>query len=278
MDVEQQLTWEKRRAPAAAACATISALLSLAAFIYFGVAVEGEISNDSQTVLAYDEQSNLFITTSILRAAALVLLIPALMYLFKAAKARRPETPAVGLTLAVIGPALLAAGGLVSAIDRVNAADGEGKLSEKAAEELLRDLPGWVTGFAFGGSLAFAIALIIIALSAMRAGLLSRFMGILGIGLGVLTGLSALGGGVAAPLLIFYFVALALLFLGKWPGGRGPAWDSGEAIPWPTQVDRIKAMEEQKAAEGGDRPPEIESGDPDTPQTASRTKRKRKRR
>ena len=232
MDTQQQLAWEKRRAPLAAASATASALLSLAAFIYFGAAVEGEISNDSQTVLAYDEQSSLFITTSVIRALALVLLIPALVYLFKAAKAAAPRPQAWGSHFSILGPILLAVGGLVSAIDRVNAADGAGKLSEKNAEELLRDLPGRVTGFgARRQPRVLAIGLVIVSLSSPRAGLLSRFMGILGMASACATGLSALGWrGSAAPLLkIFYFVSLALLFLGKWP------WP-----PWPRLGDSAR--------------------------------------
>ena len=32
----------------------------------------------------------------------------------------------------------------------------------------------------------------------------------------------------------FWLGALGLLFLGNWPGGRGPAWETGEADPWPS--------------------------------------------
>ena len=71
--------------------------------------------------------------------------------------------------------------------------------------------------------------MIMIALNAMRAGLLSRFMGILGIFVGVVL-VIPLG---VQILQLFWFAALGLLFLGRWPGGRGPAWETGEAIPWP---------------------------------------------
>jgi cell division septation protein DedD len=61
-------------------------------------------------------------------------------------------------------------------------------------------------------------------------------MGVLGIIVGVLTAIPLLGG---APVVqLFWLVAMAMLFLGRWPQGRGPAWDSGEAIPWPSAADK----------------------------------------
>ena len=40
-------------------------------------------------------------------------------------------------------------------------------------------------------------------------------------------------------------VALGVLFFDWWFGGRGPAWESGEQIPWPSAAQvRQRAMEE----------------------------------
>jgi hypothetical protein len=74
-----------------------------------------------------------------------------------------------------------------------------------------------------------------LSLDAMRAGLFSRFMGIFGIIVGVLFVLPL----SSLPIVqVFWLAALGFLFLGRWPQGRGPAWDSGEAIPWPTAQER----------------------------------------
>jgi hypothetical protein len=80
----------------------------------------------------------------------------------------------------------------------------------------------------------------------MRAGVLSKFMGIVGIIVGVLFVIPILG---SVPIVeVFWVGALGLLFLDRWPqGGRGPAWDSGEAIPWPTAQDRAAEMAERRA-------------------------------
>ena len=132
-----------------------------------------------------------------------------------------------------------------------------------------------------------------LAVNAMRAGVLSRFMGIIGIIVGVLFVIPLLG---QVPIVeVFWVAALGLLFLGRWPqGGRGPAWETGEAIPWPTAQDRAAAMAEKRAdreldrdetpepvAAGGRRPAPEEEPDGDRPVTDQHPrskKRKRKRR
>ena len=76
----------------------------------------------------------------------------------------------------------------------------------------------------------------LICLNAMRAGLLTRFMGVLGIITGALL-VFPLG----SPLPIvqcFWLFMLGMLFLGFWPGGAPPAWASGEAMPWPAGGQR----------------------------------------
>jgi hypothetical protein len=90
---------------------------------------------------------------------------------------------------------------------------------------------------------------------------------------------------VANVLMAFWLGAAGSLFLGNWPGGRGPAWESGEPDPWPTAAERrglAPSPEDDPgagtsgAANGGgpSTPPEPEPM-PDRP---SSRKRKRKRR
>src|SRR3954462_13485648 len=75
---------------------------------------------------------------------------------------------------------------------------------------------------------------------AMRAGLLSRFMGILGVIVGALTAVPILGG---APVVqLFWLVGMGILFLDRWPQVRGPAWEAVEEIPWPSAQVRRNAI------------------------------------
>jgi hypothetical protein len=46
----------------------------------------------------------------------------------------------------------------------------------------------------------------------------------------------------------FFLVAVGIMFIGKWPNGQPPAWDAGEARPWPSGADARAA---RQAAKGG---------------------------
>ena len=143
---------------------------------------------------------------------------------------------------------------------------------EAVANELVDDSRGVVaTAAGFAGTLALAFSYVIIALNAMRAGLLSRFMGVLGIAVGALIVLPLLPQGL--PIVqMFWLAALGVLFLGRWSGGRGPAWETGAAEPWPAAANR-RAEPEPEPAEEPERP-----AHPDETPVARRSSRKRKKR
>jgi hypothetical protein len=97
-------------------------------------------------------------------------------------------------------------------------------------------------------ALALGFGVAIISLNAMRVGLLSRFMGVLGVIVGV----------AVAPILpidqqgiirVLWLVALGMLFLDRWPSGMPKAWVTGEAEPWPTQ----QQLREQRGAARAER-------------------------
>jgi hypothetical protein len=123
-------------------------------------------------------------------------------------------------------------------------------------------------GLGLAGGLAGALALVLLSMNALRSGLLSRFMGFLGVIAGAL---------IVVPLFpvpvvpVFWVAALGLLFLDLWPGGRGPAWETGEAIPWPSAADRAEARVEEPTPEP---PPE----EPERPRPSSRKRKRKKKR
>jgi hypothetical protein len=96
------------------------------------------------------------------------------------------------------------------------------------------------------GALLLAVGFVMTSLNAMRVGLLTRFMGYLGIFVGVLV-LFPIGSPV--PIVQgFWLLALAYLFTGRWPSGVPPAWSSGKAERWPSsqemREERMKAREQ----------------------------------
>ena len=78
--------------------------------------------------------------------------------------------------------------------------------------------------------------MIAIVVSAMRVGLLTRWMGVLGIFTGVLI-LLPIGGATLEVVPAFWMVAMGILLRGRWPDGDPPAWAAGEARPWPSQAE-----------------------------------------
>jgi len=110
-------------------------------------------------------------------------------------------------------------------------------IADDKAENAIDDtsLRGAAEGVQFGGLLALAFGLAYSCLFAMRVGLLTRFWGSLGMAIGVASvfGLFQLG--------VIWFFYFGLLLAGWVPGGKPPAWDAGEAIPWPTPGEKAAA-------------------------------------
>jgi hypothetical protein len=80
----------------------------------------------------------------------------------------------------------------------------------------------------------------------------------------------------------FWLGAIGSLYLGNWPGGRGPAWETGEAEPWPTAAQR-RGLEPQPGAEQEQSgsllgPPETKEPEPSEPEPVPERPSSRKRR
>ena len=264
-----------------------------------GVVLETRVRTDVSTeedrdvtelLRAIDEMSSQFVAGSVVRALAYLVLPFVLVYLYRVVKARNPKLIQAALVLAVLGPVLFAAGTFLLDMQRLDIAQdfvSGGEQTEQRAEDQFEDRSAVAVALGAGGTLALALALVLLNVNAIRTGVLSRFIGILGVIAGVLFVLPL---GSAGIIQIFWLGALVALFLDRWPGGRGPAWESGEAEPWPTAAQRrMEMMDEQERREkaeaspqasgeapgadgGGDGSEAVDAGAP-APQ-----KRKRKRR
>jgi hypothetical protein len=240
--------------------------------------------------LFYDDNAVQIVLVSLLLALATAGIGLALSHLYRSTKARRPELPRAAIVTVIAGAVLVAVGGLavpISIIVQAHAlASGAQPTAAEARDALMPPAAGAGLILHQLGNFALGFAFIIIALNAMRVGLLTRFMGVLGI---IVGGLFIIPLGASLPIVqAFWLIALGALFLGYWPAGRPPAWVTGEAQPWPTQQELREQRLERQAQSAAPaprsrrqrpEPPETPAPEvPVRPAHPSSRKRRRKRR
>jgi hypothetical protein len=280
---DAQLEWERRAGRWAAAAGFLSAVCLVANTVLVqAVVLQERPTQDRGVLLAIDEYSGAFLASSFVQGLNYLGLGVVLWFLFKVTRYRREELPAWFIWLVYIGPVLFAVATVLSTLDRLDIAEqfassGEtqGRAGERRAENLLEDRAPVSVALGAAGTLALAFSLVLVSLNAMRAGVLSRFLGIIGIIVGVLYVIPVFGGPLIVQ--IFWLGALGAVFLGYWPGGRGEAWETGTAVHWPSAAERRReALGAQMATEVEDQEGEPEP-DEEEPERPAPRRRKRRR-
>ena len=270
----------------AAAAAFGYAVLSVGGNVLTQALLSSQPKNDREQLQVIDADPEAYVVGAAVQGLALLLMAGVLYYVFKVVRYRRPELPSYGLPLALLGSALLAVSGVFLTLDLIDTAAeflASGERTESRAEDLQREISPVTVGVGAGGAFALALSLVLICMGAMRSGVLSRFMGVIGIIVGSLYVLGALLQVGQGFVQLFWVMALGFLFLNRWPGGRGPAWETGEPIPWPSAAERRaeSAGGEEGGAEAIDPPdapePEREVVPPVPHPVSNKRKRKRRR-
>ncbi len=219
---------------------------------------------------------------SVLAAVAIVALTLILLLLFDAAAFRRPSTWPPARMLVLVGGIAVAlasvAHEVVYAIETHKFATGSDHSRHAVEQALTKGAANQIVAYLslFAG-LALVVGMIVVLLNSLRTGLLPRWMAFLGMFSALLILLPNIG---ATLQLIpaFWLVMMGLLLAGRWPGGDPPAWEAGEARPWPSraqmQAERGGRAKTPATATAGaaDAPPA-----PAQPAGASSRKRRRKR-
>lgn len=283
MTTQEQLGWESRVSKPAALAAFATIILTVASTVYVGAALDSdpEAGNARQLLEARHAQPDVFVAGAALSALASLFTILVLLYLYRAVKHRHPDLPAAVFPLAIIGPILVAVAGLLLQLDLNDVAHEfvrSGAQTEARADDLVGDQSVLTQSLGLSGALALAFSTIVISQSAMRTGLLSRFLGILGIVVGAIYVLGLLFPLGTDLIRLFWMLALGLIFLDRWPGGRGPAWESGEPEEWPSAAQRRAEEQELEAPEPEPIAAGAAAGAADAGRTRSSRKRKKKRR
>jgi hypothetical protein len=293
---EQQLAWEARWRPRAGGASIVAGVLTLAGFLWTALAFKdlprSSFSQSLAQALApgpigdrpslrtpefefYKDHAFAFVGGSVVRALAYLAFAYAITFLAVAARARRPELPRPLVYIALVGAVLFAVAGMLGGIGWVVAVGHylDGPKTVDAASDVSNDsLVLTASLLAQLAQLGIAAGMLLVSLNAMRTGLVTRFLGILGMISGALAVLSQF---VFTFLQAFWLVALGLLLLGVGRAGVLPAWRTGQAEPWPTRAELAAARREAAAPAKDPEPapaPAAARGRP------SSKKRKRKRR
>jgi Domain of unknown function (DUF4386) len=269
-----QLDWERQLGPRIALAALGAALFIVASFLVQLPLLRDRTKNEAETLRSVHKHASGYVAGGLLQLVALALMIAVFWYLYRAAKYRRPRTPPVALVLGIAGPILFGIAGAVGPI-AVKHFASEFAASANQSNQHAKDLVSGSTAQVFGiltpaAGLAFAFAVIMTNVNVMRVGLVSTFVGIIGVIGGLLFVLPL---GPPQLLIFFWLLSISVVLLDRWPGGRGPAWASGEAQKWPSAMERRAGMRGPGAT---GRDPEVSAAEAE-PANRQRSSRKRKR-
>ena len=298
--VEEQLAWEAEQRPRASAVAIAAGVLGLIGFALLavlrangpqekdgyisvtealGARLQGSAPSEPslflRQALYYGERTVPFTLSTLLSVLSIVLTGLTLAFLYRALVARAPDTGKLPIVMVVIGTVASAVGllvrdlaiwigtaGLASDATIDDAQDAlQGSLV--LAGELVRTV----------GSLALGVGFALVALNAMRAGLLPRFLGILGVVVGVLAFIQ-----LDQPQIIraFWLISVGFAVIaGRGKAGLLPAWQTGRAEPWPTQQE---LREQREGARSGAAPAAPQAAKGGAVSSAEQARRKRKKR
>jgi hypothetical protein len=293
MNPEQQLQYEARVRNRQAIVAVLAGVLLVVAATLQLAGPHTKVDELTIDLITANKRFPLDLIAAIVNGIGSLLVAWTLNYLYVCSRARNPEVKSFIRIIAIAGGALSALAGIVYAIVvaiKVHEFVTTGAQTYQEANHLTS-----ATGLLAlqllgqGAALLLAVGFALVSLNALRQGLLSRFMGYLGIFAGVLVLFQI----VQIPVVQgFWLVAVGYLISGRWPTGVPPAWRSGRSEPWPPSSEmRARRMGAAGAARGGrgngaaPKPtPNVEPQPAGAPATvpsrtrASTPKRKRKRR
>jgi hypothetical protein len=234
------------------------------------------LSPRAEEVRFISHHSFALIAGSLLTAVAIVALTLVLLALADATRFRRPEAWRAARPLVLYGGIAVAivsiAHQIVSAIETHNFANGHDFTARAVDNALTKGTANQVVAYvSLLAGLALAAGMISVCLNAMRVGLLTRWMGVLGMFTWILLFLP-IGGAELQVVPAFWMVMVGILFMGRWPNGQPPAWESGEARPWPSRAASARPRgAPATATAGADVAPA-----PARPAPSSRKRRKRR--
>jgi hypothetical protein len=290
---DETLIYESRVRTRTAAVAVVAGIFLIVASVVQLGGPHTKVDELTLDLLVANKRFPLDLIASVVNAIASLGIAWTLLFLYRAARARNPEKvrPYIRI-ITIVGGSLAALAGVIYAIvvaTKVHQFATTGSQTYAEANHLTSG--AGLLGLQLIGqaaALLVAVAFVLVSLQAMNQGLLSRFMGYLGMFAGALVLFQI----TQVPVVqCFWLLAIAYLVSGRWPTGIPPAWRSGRAEPWPssaeTRARRAATAGAGRPARGGGRKradvvpdpgPEPEAAPANGRSRATTPKRKRKRR
>jgi hypothetical protein len=263
-DVEQLLEWERRRRPAMAMAAVAAGLLPLVAgvanAVVYNRAPRASLLTSLERAFAsgpiaqlpslhlplyefYRDNFALLFGIAALNALGLLATGAVLTFIGRATRARRPAFRSWVANLPLAAASVFAVAGLLLVV-ATNIAVGSLLDGPRTVSAVSDWQGGVITAGRTVESLArllLGVGFVLVALNAMRTGLLTRFMGALGVVSGALLVLPI--GGPLPIVQAFWLIAVAISIGERFPNAVTPAWRTGRAEPWPSQQELREARE-----------------------------------
>ncbi len=286
MTADEQLLYESRVRMRQAVIAALAGILLVGAAAIQLSGPHTKVNELTLDLITAHKRYPIDVIGAVINGFGLCALAATLAFLLDITRARNELVKPWIKWMVIVGGVVAALSGIVYAVVIANTADtfvSQGSLTYEQANHLT-SAPGLLALPFIGqaSALLLAVGFVLIALQAMRVGLLTRFMGYLGIFTGILV-LFPIGSPV--PVVQgFWLLALAYLLSGRWPSGVPPSWRSGRAEKWPSSAEmREQRLKASGAGAGRSKPAPKPGREPVATPAAPRTraatgKRKRKRR
>jgi hypothetical protein len=239
MTPEEQLVFESRQRPRQIVFAAAGGLLLMIAAIIGLLGPHSAVSEETLNLITEHHRANYDIFATIINSVAEVSFGVTLWFLWRCTRSRATKSLSYLPVLIAIGVAIAAATGIVYVLAFAHIAsefvtsgaqtyDQANRLESSNVIEICKVL-GQL------GALLIAVSFVLVSLQSMRVGLLPKFMGYVG----MLAGALFLFPITQIPIVqLFWLLALAMLFAGRWPDGVPAAWRTGQAEAWPSSAEQ----------------------------------------